>query len=227
MAFEIVDEFADQIGVRLSEAREAAGLSVDDVIFRTRIPRGVIVALEAGDFTFFSSPTYAKSFLSQYSGFLGVEATRWLDALQPAYFIADETMSPYVSSTDAFEVLAPRSSWRSGNLGSTFAWFAITAGLMFAAVQGLEYFENHHGAKEEVSAGMEKAAPPAPAAVGKSGKDAVVSSGLSGKAPSMAPHPPQPATTKSGDEAAASAELSEKNPPTRPPRALIVHEGHQ
>jgi cytoskeletal protein RodZ len=209
----------------LSEARLAAGLSVDDVIFRTRIPRGVILALEAGDFTFFSSPTYAKSFLSQYSGFLGVEATLWLDALQPAYFIADETMSPYVSSTEAFEVVAPRNSWRSGNLGSTFAWFALTAGLMFAAVKSFDYFETRHGAKEEVSAGMEKEATPAPATEGKSGKDAEDSSGLSDKAPSMVPHPPDSATaSQSGDEAAASAESSEKNPLTRPPRALIVHE---
>lgn len=228
MAFEIVDAFADQIGVRLSEAREAAGLSVDDVIFRTRIPRGVILALESGDFTFFSSPTYAKSFLSQYSGFLGVEATLWLDALQPAYFIADETMSPYVSSTEAFEVAAPRNSWRSGNRGSTFAWLAITAGLMFAAAQGLQYFENHHGGKEDVSTAGEKTAPPAPADEGKSGKDAEASSGSSDKAPSMAPHPSEPATaSQAGGEASVSPDPTGEAPPTRPPRALIVHEGHQ
>ena len=61
----IVDELADQIGELLRQARENADLVVDDVVFQTRIPKSVVEALEAGDFSVFSSPTYARSFLSQ------------------------------------------------------------------------------------------------------------------------------------------------------------------
>lgn len=201
IAFEIVDEFSDQIGVRLAEAREAAGLSIDDVIFRTRIPRGVIVALEAGDFTFFSSPTYAKSFLGQYSGFLGVEATRWLDALQPAYFIADETVSPFLSSTDSLEVVSARNSGSSGNWISTFVLFALTAGVIIGTIEGVEYFDARFDAEDSASAKQKK------------------------ETSSMTPLPSAPVSdSQAGENVAASPELSEEIPAKKPPRALIVPE---
>ncbi|RYD19024.1 MAG: hypothetical protein EOP88_20465, partial [Verrucomicrobiaceae bacterium] len=90
----IVEDISDQIGERLTKAREGAGLTVDDVMFKTRIPRSVVNALEAGDFSVFSSPTYAKSFLSQYSSYLNVDARLWLDALEPASFISGDIVRP-------------------------------------------------------------------------------------------------------------------------------------
>ena len=85
-----VEDISDQIGERLRMAREKAGLGVDDIVYRTHMPRSVVLALESADFSVFSSPVYAKSFLYQYSEFLNVDACLWLDALEPAGFVARE-----------------------------------------------------------------------------------------------------------------------------------------
>lgn len=201
IAFEIVDEFSDEIGRRLAEARDAAGLTVDDIIFRTRIPRGVIFALEAGDFTFFSSTTYAKSFLSQYSSYLGVDATRWLDALQPAYFIADGKVGPFFSSTDPDEERPVRDFGNTSNWISTFALFALSAGLVFAAVKGFEYFDARFAAEESGPAGLKRESP-------------VVAQ----------PHTVPVGDSQAGEDVAPSPGLSEGTPSKPPPRALIIRE---
>lgn len=144
--FVTVEDISDQIGERLTKAREKAGLSVDDVIFKTRIPRSVILALEAADFSFFSSPTYAKSFLAQYSDYLNVEAGIWLDALQPASFISGEFVTPLWQSAgpkkeEVFhEQRGPTSGWFSA-----VSLLAVSCGLVFAAIKGYEFFEARFG----------------------------------------------------------------------------------
>jgi cytoskeletal protein RodZ len=149
---EIVDEFSDQIGGKLRQAREIAALSVDDVIFQTRIPRSVITALEAGDFSVFSSPTYAKSFLAQYSAFLRVEAGLWLDALQPADFISGENVTQlwkdnHEKRTERRPEVSPTGGWKSalGLLG-------LTCGVVFAAVKGYEFFDKRLGSETQPTA---------------------------------------------------------------------------
>lgn len=157
---EIVDEFSDQIGGRLREAREHADLSVEDVQFRTRIPKSVIVSLEAGDFSVFSSPTYAKSFLSQYSGFLNVEATLWLDALEPASFISGDNVTPLWKTADSkpderASVPAQSSGWLS-----TLILFGVTCGLVFAAIKGYEFFETRFENETKATEAKKEDAPP-------------------------------------------------------------------
>lgn len=135
----------DQIGGRLQQAREKAGLTVDDVIFRTGIPRSVVVALEAGDFPAFSSPTYARSFLSQYSGFLNVEADVWLDALEPASFIATGIVRPL------WEPAGPKKEQKTPDHGSPSGWLsalsilAVSCGLVYVAMKGYDFFEARLG----------------------------------------------------------------------------------
>ncbi len=140
-----VEEYPDQIGERLQQARERAGLTVDDVLFKTRIPRSVMLALEAGDFSTFSSPTYAKSFLSQYSEYLGVDAQLWLDALQPASFISGEFVQPLWKEADERkdEKVAEAPSqmgWLSG-----LSVLAASGALVFMAMKGYEVLEKKFG----------------------------------------------------------------------------------
>ncbi|MCB1063034.1 MAG: helix-turn-helix domain-containing protein [Verrucomicrobiae bacterium] len=59
-------------------AREAKGMSIEDVAFATRIHASHIRSLEADDYSGFASTTYAKSFLSLYSRFLSVDAAEAL-----------------------------------------------------------------------------------------------------------------------------------------------------
>ncbi|MBK1817222.1 helix-turn-helix domain-containing protein [Luteolibacter yonseiensis] len=195
-----MDEFSDQIGGRLTEAREAAGLSVDDVIFRTRIPRGVITALEAGDFTFFSSPTYAKSFLGQYSEFLDVEAGQWLDALKPAYFIADETASPLWQMSEPRKEIRVRDPAHSSGWLSSLGFLVLTGGIALAAYKGYEFFEKRFEAEV----------------------DEIVNPGAEAKGRSATPPPARELSLTVEKEPVMSVEQAVENPAQRPPRALIV-----
>ncbi len=69
---------AETIGSRLRAAREAKGMSIEDIAFETRIHAKYVRALEADDYSNFASTTYAKSFLTLYSRFLGVDAAEAL-----------------------------------------------------------------------------------------------------------------------------------------------------
>ena len=55
---EIEDEIVPTAGQRLRAAREALGLSVDDVATSTRIPTRHLTSLETGDFSKLPAPTY-------------------------------------------------------------------------------------------------------------------------------------------------------------------------
>jgi cytoskeletal protein RodZ len=143
---DLVENFSDQIGDQLQTARETAGLSWEDVHFQTRIPCSVMKALEAGDFSVFSSPAYAKSFLSQYSEYLGVDASQWLEALVPASFISGEIVEPSWMKLEEGKkvgvkvVAAEPSGWLSA-----LSVMAVTGGLIVAAFQGYLLLEAKFG----------------------------------------------------------------------------------
>ena len=65
-----MSEWTD-IGEQLRKARENMDLELMDVAHSTRIPLATLKALEESDYSVFPSPTYARSFLSQYSDFQG------------------------------------------------------------------------------------------------------------------------------------------------------------
>lgn len=192
-----MEDISDQIGERLTKARERAGLTVDDVMFKTRIPRSVINALEAGDFSVFSSPTYAKSFLSQYSSYLNVDARLWLDALEPASFIAGDAVRPLWEAARPVRE-DPLSSPRESNTGwaSALTMMAVTGVMVFVALKGYEFFEKRFG--------LELAAP-VPAAVAP-------------VAPQSTAAPVIPVAKPEG----VRHNNSTDDPPPPPPRAIIV-----
>lgn len=192
----IVEDITDQIGERLTKARDKAGLTVEDVMFRTRIPRSVINALEAGDFSVFSSPTYAKSFLSQYSSFLNVDARLWLDALVPAAFIAGEIVRPLWEAANPVRdepVSAPREN--TAGWASALTMMAATGMLVFVALKGYEFFEKRFG--------LELAVPE--------------TTTVSPLAPQSAVAPPAPVAKPE-----TAARKPGEDPPPPPPRAIIV-----
>jgi cytoskeleton protein RodZ len=161
-------ELSDEIGGQLQRARERAGLALDDVVFQTRIPRTVIEALEAGDFSFFSSPTYAKSFLSQYSQFLEVEADPWLEALQPASFLAGD-IGGHLLGGGVAKIDERESESKSGmSWLAPMSFLLVSAGLVLAAMKGYEFFEKRFGgelpvgSKDPEEAGKVVASPQTP-----------------------------------------------------------------
>ncbi len=144
-----MEELTDQVGELLRQARENADLVVDDVVFRTRIPKSVVVALEAGDFSVFSSPTYARSFLSQYSVFLDVDAGRWLDALEPLGYASGD-----VELSGGGEPQSRRSGGKtppasSGGWLAAAGMLAVSAAFVFAAAKGYEILERKLGGEDK------------------------------------------------------------------------------
>jgi cytoskeleton protein RodZ len=206
---EIVKELSDEIGIQLQQARESAGLNVDDVVFQTRIPHTVIEALEAGDFSFFSSPTYAKSFLSQYSRFLHVEADPWLDALQPASFLAGDIGEHLLGSGTAKVDERPPQGKAGMNWLAPLSFLLVSAGLVFAAMKGYEFFEKRFGGEPPVNA---------------TGPDEAEKIATTPKAPaSSVPQPPLGGVTPPASETAKTNHTSsEEDLPPPPPRAIIV-----
>lgn len=144
-----VEDFSEHIGEKLRAAREQAGLSFEDITFRTRIPAAVARALEEGDFALFSSPTYAKSFLSQYSELLEVDARLWLDALEPETYITDDVVRPLweaaSSSTPSQRFAKPDPPPPERQLPN--GWIAAasiitaTALLLYMGMKTYEFFE--------------------------------------------------------------------------------------
>lgn len=61
------------IGQRLREAREAKGLSIEDIAAKTRIPKRHIESLESADFARLPAPTYTMGFVKSYAGEVGMD----------------------------------------------------------------------------------------------------------------------------------------------------------
>ncbi len=75
----------ERVGVRLQAAREARGLTIEDVARETRIRAQQIRNLENDDYGNFPSPSYAKSFLAIYAKFLHVDVSQELETFDVAH----------------------------------------------------------------------------------------------------------------------------------------------
>ncbi len=69
------------IGQQLAEARDRAGISIDDAAHETRIHPNMILSIEEDDFSMFPSVAYARSFIRNYSEYLDVDLSREMGAL--------------------------------------------------------------------------------------------------------------------------------------------------
>ena len=135
----------EQIGPKLTEAREAKGLDLAEAAKQSQVPRPAVEALEKEDFSYFDSPVYAKSFLLQYSEFLEVDAQTWLDALEPGSFIASGSLLKGPEpSTRRVEQTAPQN--KGGGM-AVIILLIITAAIIYGVIKGFEYFESKQDPK--------------------------------------------------------------------------------
>lgn len=71
------NEFAPEVGgscgARLKQAREAAGLSIEDVAAKLKMPARVIQSLEQEDFARIGAPVFVRGQLRSYARLLGVD----------------------------------------------------------------------------------------------------------------------------------------------------------
>ena len=65
--------FRDSVGQRLRSARERAGLDLNDVASRTRVPLRHLKAIEASDYSQMPSATYSVGFVKSYARAVGLD----------------------------------------------------------------------------------------------------------------------------------------------------------
>jgi cytoskeleton protein RodZ len=71
-----------ELGQQLREARQARGLSIDDVALGTRIRPAYVHALEEERFADLPAPVYVRGFVRNYATFLGLDAEELIGALE-------------------------------------------------------------------------------------------------------------------------------------------------
>ncbi|HEY5334907.1 MAG TPA: RodZ domain-containing protein [Mycobacteriales bacterium] len=69
----------DHLGAHITELREAAGLSVDQVASRTRIRASLLVAMESGDFAPCGGAVYARGHLRSIARVIGADPQELVD----------------------------------------------------------------------------------------------------------------------------------------------------
>ncbi|MBO2532203.1 MAG: hypothetical protein CW342_04835 [Thermoactinomycetaceae bacterium] len=72
-----------EIGLRLKEARESLGLSIQDIRDKTRIEIGYLMALENGEFDKLPSPYFVRTCIRQYAKCVGIEPHHLLKKYRP------------------------------------------------------------------------------------------------------------------------------------------------
>jgi cytoskeletal protein RodZ len=149
----------ESLGKTLRNAREASGITVDDAVYRARMPRAVVEALEADDFGFFASPLYARSFLKQYGEYIGVDVDPWIDDIVPTPLIDSDAAEAYIDIADPDPVPAKMENTKEKSTGGgamAAVWMVlITGGLVWG---GVEYFRRLDG-KLSTPAPQQAAAP--------------------------------------------------------------------
>lgn len=79
-----------ELGAVFKQERERRGLSVEDVVQRTKISRRNLLAIEAGRKEDLPHPVYAKGFVKNYARLLDLDPEEYAAALAQEYFVADD-----------------------------------------------------------------------------------------------------------------------------------------
>jgi cytoskeletal protein RodZ len=112
------------IGASVSEAREAAGLTIAEVSERTRIRKGVIDSIEHDDFSHCGGDVYAKGHLRSIGTAVGSDAHEWVAEYDRQY----GTPAPTATEVFESETSTPVRLRRGVN------WSAIMASALVIAV---------------------------------------------------------------------------------------------
>lgn len=121
-AVEIEETRVHRVGERLREAREAKGLSIEQVAADTRIPQRHLAAIETGKFSALPSRTYAIGFSRTYARTLGLDEHEVLDQVRSE--LAEAAGAP-AEQPAKFEPGDP-----ARVPGRGLAWFAVFAAIL-------------------------------------------------------------------------------------------------
>ena len=111
-------------GERLRSAREAAGLSIEDVAQRLRMPARVVRSLEAEDWSRLGAPVFVRGQVRSYSRFLGLMTTPMMEALD---------VGPVEPSTLVSRTHTPKAQWWAEQIGRRAVYIVLTLSLAIPA----------------------------------------------------------------------------------------------
>lgn len=111
-------------GDRLRLAREAAGLSVDDVAARLHMPARVVKSLEAEDWSRLGAPVFVRGQVRSYSRLLGLTTAPMMAALD----VGPVEPSRLVSRTHT-----PKAQWWAEQIGRRLVYIILTLSLAVPA----------------------------------------------------------------------------------------------
>ena len=93
----------ESVGEQLRAAREAAGITLDDIAAQTRIPTRHLVSIEASEWDKLPAPTYTMGFAKSYATAVGLDRTAIADQLR----IEIGGMRAAVTQPEVFESADP------------------------------------------------------------------------------------------------------------------------
>lgn len=160
MADEMVEDegLVQSVGERLREAREAAGLSLEDVATTTRIPTRHLESLETSDFTRLPAPTYTVGFAKNYAAAVGLDRDEIGEQLRAEL----GTTRPPPATPDLFEPADPARAMPRWLIFAAIGAI-ILAALLFTWLNNRALEEPDDALLNNVVAAAEEPAPPPPA----------------------------------------------------------------
>ncbi len=111
-------------GERLKQAREAAGMSIDDVAARLHMPARVVRSLETEDWSRLGAPVFVRGQVRSYSRLVGLTTAPMMAALD----IGPVEPSRLVSRTHT-----PRAQWWAEQIGRRLVYIVLTLSLAVPA----------------------------------------------------------------------------------------------
>jgi cytoskeleton protein RodZ len=151
---EVVEPEQPTVGEQLRTAREAKGLSLEDVAAQTRIPQRHLASIETGDWDNLPAPTYTIGFAKSYAGAVG------LDRVEIGNQLREEMggLRFASNSADVFEPADPRRTMPKGLVIGTILAVIVLIGVM----SWLNKRSLDQGNEPQQQAAQQPAAPAAP-----------------------------------------------------------------
>lgn len=112
-------------GERLKQAREAAGLSIDDVAAKLHMPGRIVRSLEAEDWSRLGAPVFVRGQVRSYSRLMGLTTAPMLEALVD---VGPVEPSQLISRTHT-----PAAQWWAEQVGRRLVYIVLTVFLVVPA----------------------------------------------------------------------------------------------
>jgi cytoskeletal protein RodZ len=161
MMDEIEQEPVTTVGEQLRAAREAQGLSIEDVAASTRIPTRHLASLEMSDWSALPAPTYSMGFAKNYATAVGLDRDAIGEQLRTEM---GGTRPTYQQPSEVFEPADPKRVMpMSLVIGAILALAIVALGLTW--LQNRELSDDGNAPAAPVASAPAAATPAAPAAI--------------------------------------------------------------